>query len=115
MNIENFKTTLFNIIGASSKITGDLLLSGPTTICGEVEGLISTSSRLVLDRNSKMIGTINGHDVEITGFFKGEIYCTGTLSLRAGSEVAGTIKANKLVIYPGAVVDMEGSADSATL
>lgn len=115
MDIENFKTTLFNIIGASSKITGDLILSGPTTICGEVEGIITTTSRLVLDRNSRVTGIIHGHDVEVTGFFKGEIVCTGTLSLKAGSEVAGIIKASKLVIYPGAVVDMEGSADSATL
>lgn len=114
MDIEDFKTTRFNVMGANSKIVGELELDGPTTICGQVEGTISTTSRLVLDRNSRMSGKIQGHDVEITGAFQGEIICTGTLSIRAGSEVSGKIRAAQLVIYPGALVDMEGSADSAT-
>mgnify|MGYP003390300722 CR=1 FL=1 len=112
MDIEDFKTTRFNIVGANSKISGELHLDGPTTICGSMNGTIHTTSRLVLDRNSNMLGTIKGHDVEITGRFQGEIQCTGTLSLRAGSEVTGIINAAKLVIYPGATVDMEGSADA---
>lgn len=112
MDIEDFKSTRFNVIGASSKLVGELHLDGPTTICGSVEGTIVTSSRLLLDRQSTMFGTIKGHDIEITGRFQGEIQCTGTLSLRAGSEVTGTIHAARLVIYPGAVVDMEGSANA---
>ncbi len=112
MDIEDFKTTRFNIIGANSKISGELNLDGPTIICGVMEGTINTTSRLSLDRNSRMLGTITGHDVEITGQFKCEIHCTGTLSLRAGSEVTGIINAAKLVIYPGAIVDMDGRAEA---
>ena len=112
MDIEDFKTTRFNVLGAQSKIKGEFHLSGPTTVCGEVDGTIHTTARLVLDRQSRMQGTIHGHDIEITGYFRGEIFSTGTLSLKAGSEVSGTIKATNLVIYPGALVDMDGVADS---
>lgn len=107
MDIQDFKKTRFNVLGVNSKMTGEIHFDGPTTLCGEMQGTIFTTSRLVLDRNSRMVGTIRGHDVEITGHFEGEIECTGTLALKAGSEVSARIKATNLVVYPGAVVNMD--------
>lgn len=115
MDIQDFKTTRFNVIGAQSKLTGELHFEGPTTICGQVNGTLVSVARLVLDRQSDMLGVIRGHDVEISGSFSGEIHCTGTLSIKAGSKVEGKLHAAKLVIYPGAVVDIQGSAEANAL
>lgn len=112
MDIQDFKTTRFNVFGAGTKISGELYLEGATTLCGHVEGTLvaAPGTQLTLDRTSRVSGNVHGHDIEIHGRFHGEIHCTGTLSLRAGCHFSGKIQAGKLVIYPGAQVEMEAAA-----
>ncbi len=112
MDITDFKTVRFNVLGSGSRLKGEFHLEGPTTLAGEVEGVIHApaGARLVLERGSRMKGDIHGDEVEIHGVFEGAVSCTGTLALRAGCEFTGKVKAGKLVVYPGASVDMESDA-----
>ncbi len=112
MEIENFKHTLFNVVGKGTCLRGEIQLAGPTTLAGEVNGVVRGTDKIVLARTARVEGEIHAHDVEIHGFFSGEIRCSGTLSLRSGSEVMGVLKATNLVIYPGALVNMEGETGS---
>lgn len=115
MEIENFKHTLFNVLGKGTRLMGEIQLSGPTTLAGEVNGVVRGTDKIVIARTARVEGEIHAHDVEIHGFFSGEVHCSGTLSLRAGSEVSGVLKAVNLVIYPGSVVNMEGETKSPAL
>jgi cytoskeletal protein CcmA (bactofilin family) len=112
MDISDFKTSRFNIIGGQSRMKGELYLSGPSTLSGEIEGEIhaSSDSQLVIEKTARVTGLIRGHDVEIHGHFEGHLEASGTLILRPGSLTQGIVKANKLVIYPGATLDGETAA-----
>lgn len=112
MDINDFKFSRFNIIGLSSKINGDLFLSGRSSIEGHVKGNIFSEdeSILIIEKNAEIVGNVNAFNIEVFGKVYGELHAKGTLTIRPGSFVEGTIKSERLVIYPGALVNTKADA-----
>lgn len=112
MDINDFKSSRFNIIGLSSRIDGDLHLSGRSSIEGHVKGNIycEDESMLIIEKNAVILGNVNAFNIEVFGKVIGELHAKGTLSLRPGSVVEGTIKSERLVVYPGALVNTKADA-----
>lgn len=112
MDIEDFKAARFNIVGVGSRLKGELFLTGRSSVSGEIQGHLKASegSHIILEKTSRVEGSIDAHDVEIHGYFKGDLQASGTLSLRPGSSVQGQIKAARLVVYPGAQLNTETEA-----
>lgn len=106
---QDFKEFKYNILGANSKISGDLVLSGDAIITSHIEGSIKVigEGRLILERGSFIDGKVEAHDVEIFGTVSGEIKSTGTVSVRASAKISGSLESSKLVVYPGAIVEMD--------
>jgi cytoskeletal protein CcmA (bactofilin family) len=109
MDIEDFKTTRFNILGHGTRIKGELHFFGRSSVSGEIEGELVAleGSYLILEKTANVKGEISAFDVEIHGIFEGTITARGTLSLKPGSTVSGKIKATHLVVYPGAQLNSE--------
>lgn len=117
MNDQDFKNFNYNILGANSKIIGDLTLAGDTILNSYLEGniFVKESGKLVLERGSHIKGKIQAIDLEIFGSVEGEIECVGLVSIRSSGKVTGQIKAGRLVIYPGAEVEMNASTEEKSL
>lgn len=115
INDQDFKDFHYNVLGAKSKITGDLVLAGDAIINSQIEGSIEVlgQGKLILERGSFVKGKIKAIDLEIFGVVDGEIECSGLVSIRSSAEVKGQIKSGRLVIYPGAVVEMNASSQEA--
>lgn len=113
MNDQDFKNFNYNILGAKSKVSGDLTLSGDAVVNSHVEGniYVTDGGKLVLERGSFVKGKISAIDLEVFGTIEGEVICEGLLSIRSSGKVSGTIKSGKLVIYPGAEVEMKASTE----
>jgi len=112
INDQDFRQFQYNILGAKSKLTGDIILSGDSIITSFIEGSVEVidSGKLVLERGSFIKGKIKAVDLEIFGQVEGDIECSGLVSIRSSAQVTGSIKSSRLVIYPGAIVEM--TADS---
>ncbi len=112
INDHDFKQFYYNILGVKSQVIGNLILSGDAIITSSVEGSVEMldKGKLILERGSFIKGKIKAIDLEIFGRVEGEIECSGLVSIRSGAQVSGTIKSGRLVIYPGAIVEM--TADS---
>lgn len=112
INDQDFKVFNYNILGAESKFTGDLILTGDTVINSFIEGNIEMRGpgKLVLERGSIVKGKIKAQDMELFGSVEGEVECTGLLSIRSSAYLQGQVKSARLVIYPGAVVEMNASS-----
>ncbi len=107
---QDFREFEYNVLGAGSRIQGDLYLSGDAIINSTVEGSVELrEGKLVLERGSRVKGKITATCVEIFGTVEGDIECSGLVSIRSSAHVQGTIKSGRLVIYPGAVVEMNVS------
>ena len=106
INDKDFRDFHYNVLGAKSKITGDLVLSGDTIINSIIEGTIEVQEqgKLILERGSIVKGKIKAIDLEIFGSVEGEIECTGLLSIRSSAFVQGKIKSSRFFIYPLAIV-----------
>ena len=106
---QDFKDFRYNVLGSDSKIVGSLILCGDAIVTSVIEGSIEVQGegRLVLERGSYVKGKIIAKELEIFGTVEGEIYCSGTISVRSSARLSGTLKSGKLVIYPGAIVDMD--------
>ena len=116
INDNDFKDFHYNVLGAKSRITGDLVLAGDAIINSQVEGSIEVlgQGKLILERGSFVKGKIKAIDLEIFGTVDGEIECSGLVSIRSSAEVKGIIKSGRLVIYPGAVVEMNATSQEET-
>jgi cytoskeletal protein CcmA (bactofilin family) len=112
INDQDFRQFNYNVLGTNSKIVGDLILSGDAIITSHIEGsiLVLDQGRLVLERGSYVKGKIQAIDLEIFGQVEADIECSGLVSIRSSAQVTGKLKSARLVIYPGAIVEM--SAES---
>lgn len=108
INDHDFRQFNYNILGVKSKVKGDLVMSGDAIITSHLEGSIEVidTGKLVLERGSYVKGKISAIDLEIFGQVEGEIVCSGLVSIRSSAHVTGIIKSGRLVIYPGAIVEM---------
>ena len=111
---QDFKNFQYNVIGSQSSIKGDLILSGDSIVNSIVEGTIEIKDKgkLILERGSLVKGKIKAIDIEIYGTVEGEIECSGLVSIRSSAQVMGEIKSDRLVIYPGAIVEMRAISQS---
>lgn len=108
----DFKEFHYNVLGSKSRVKGDLHLSGDAIITSEIEGSIQVldEGKLILERGSFVKGKIFAVDLEIFGTVEGDIVSTGLVSVRSSARIKGSLKAARLVIYPGAIVEMDVSA-----
>jgi cytoskeletal protein CcmA (bactofilin family) len=105
---QDFREFHYNILGKSSSLTGDLVLSGDSIITSHIVGSVEVKDdgKLTLERGSFVKGSIKAIDLEVFGTVEGEIICSGLVAIRSSAVVTGSIKSGRLVIYPGAVVEM---------
>ena len=115
MNDQDFRQFHYNILGTNSRVVGDLTLSGDAIITSMIEGSVEVldQGKLVLERGSFIKGRIKAIDLEIFGKVEGDIECSGLVSIRSSAEVSGSIKSARLVIYPGAIVEMKASSQES--
>tara|TARA_Y100000385_G_C12768537_1_gene498268 strand:+ start:169 stop:549 length:381 start_codon:yes stop_codon:yes gene_type:complete len=113
MKESNFRKQNYNFVGLHTKLEGELKFSGDTIIHGEVKGtiIIQDEGSLVFERTACFEGTIYCKHLEVFGEVKGTVKASGTLSIRSSASVSGNIQANKLVVYPGAILNVESHTE----
>ena len=98
----NKPSPIDSLIGAGTVINGDINFTGGLRIDGTIKGNIKAAGdkpgTLVLSELAKV---------------EGEIECSGLVSIRSSAEVSGSIKSARLVIYPGAIVEMKASSQES--
>lgn len=113
----DFKQLNYNILGTKTGLEGDFKLQGDTIIAGKFNGTITVldDSKIILERDSVTSGQFFCHDIEVFGKFEGNIQSTGTLTVRSSGVISGKIKAKKMSIYPGAILNIEGETPEENL
>jgi len=115
MDKKDFKNFKFTILGAQCKLKGEFHFRGDVFINSSIEGTIKMidQGNLVFERGSSFDGTIYGHDIEIFSDVKGTIQSTGTLTIRSSANVSGNIRSKNLIVYPGAILNIEGHTEDS--
>ncbi|MBF0362276.1 MAG: polymer-forming cytoskeletal protein [Oligoflexia bacterium] len=116
-NYLDIKEQNFSFLGVGAKLHGEFRLSGVVRVAAQMEGelFVESSGKLIIERDGQFSGRLESDDIEIFGEVEGEIKSNGRVILRPCSKVNGKISCKDLVIYPGAILNIEGHTSSSSL
>ncbi len=93
-------------------IKGSVKFATELMIDGEVEGTITSSGRLTVGKNARIVGEINTRSVVVYGTIEGNVTAEERCELHSGCTLKGDIEAPRLVVDEDAT--FLGSAKIAT-
>lgn len=98
-----------SLIGAGTKVIGDVLFTGGLRIDGNVIGNVvadaSNASTLVLSEHARVEGEIRVTHLVVNGTVVGPVETTQYLELQSKAKVTGDVKYKTLEIQLGAIVE----------
>lgn len=98
-----------SLIGAGTKVVGDVHFTGGLRVDGEIDGSIIATpgkpSTLVLSEHARVNGEINVTHLVVNGEITGPVSVAEYLELQSKSKVTGDVHYKTLEIQLGAVVE----------
>jgi cytoskeletal protein CcmA (bactofilin family) len=97
-----------SLIGAGTRVSGDIHFRGGLRVDGEVIGNVraddSAPSTLVLSEHARIEGAVTVTHAMINGAVNGPIVSTEFLELQPQARIAGDVVYNRLEVHLGAIV-----------
>src|SRR4026207_1930856 len=98
-----------SLIGATTRIEGNVIFSGGLRVDGLVRGNVASVAEepgtLVVSADARIDGEVQASHIVVNGTINGPVHATETLELQAGSKVKGDVHYKTIEIHPGAVVE----------
>jgi cytoskeletal protein CcmA (bactofilin family) len=91
-----------NVIVEGSKIIGDFIAESNVRIDGEIQGNVSSSSKIVIGQTGLISGNLVCADADVEGRIEGTLKVEGLLTLRSKAKITGEITTSKIQIEEGA-------------
>ena len=96
-----------NVIGKTTKITGDIVSEGDFRVDGTIEGSIKTSGRLIIGKEGRIEGKAMCKNADIEGTIIGNLHVDNLLTLKETANVQGDVVMDKLSVAPGAIFNVK--------
>jgi cytoskeletal protein CcmA (bactofilin family) len=93
------------VIVNGTVIEGDFYSKNDTRLDGMIKGTVKCDARLIMGNAGEIEGTVKSTDANISGELKGDLEVSGLLSLSETARLTGSIKAGKIEIEEGAVLN----------
>ena len=103
------------MVGAGSRISGTLHLSGQAELDCQVEGEIEAPDTLIIGESAQIKARIHGGDIIVRGTVQGDIIATKRITLKRPAKVAGNISAPNLIIEEGVLFEGKCSMVSSPI
>lgn len=97
--------SVISIIGPGMKVVGDCQTDGTLRIEGAVFGSIQAGKAVVVGRDGSVEGDITTQDAVIAGAVHGTLVAESRLELQATSRIDGDIRARRMQLEEGAVLN----------
>jgi cytoskeletal protein CcmA (bactofilin family) len=105
---KNQQKTIETLIGAGTRIEGNITFKGGMRIDGEVLGNVKEEagqdSRLVIGENARIRGSVTCAHLIVNGQIDGPVTSTAQLELQARAKVLGDVDYLQIEMQPGAIV-----------
>jgi cytoskeletal protein CcmA (bactofilin family) len=106
------KSATPTLIGAGSKLEGELDCGGDLVVAGHVFGNAKVSGSLTLAEEGHWKGNVQPNTAVLCGELIGDIHVSERLEVRKTARIKGTIRAKSIAIETGAVIDGEMAVTS---
>lgn len=99
-----------SLIGAGTRVEGNIHFAGGLRIDGEVKGNIeatesATSSTLVLSEQARIEGSVNVAHVVVNGTIVGPVTAVESLEMQAKARIVGDVEYTVIEMHQGAVIE----------
>jgi cytoskeletal protein CcmA (bactofilin family) len=98
-----------SLIGATTRIEGNVLFSGGLRVDGMVRGNVSAlpdqPGTLVLSEHARIDGEVQVAHLVVNGTINGPVHAMESLELQAGARVKGDVHYKSIEMQQGAVVE----------
>lgn len=91
-----------NVIVEGTRITGDIVAESNVRINGEIDGNVTSTSKVVIGVTGRVKGNLICQDADIEGKVEGHLKIDNLLSLRSKADITGEILTSKIQIEEGA-------------
>jgi len=102
-------STIDSLIGAATRIDGDLHFEGGLRIDGHINGNVIASpeqtSVLVISEHARVDGEIHVTHLVVNGVINGPVFAGELLELQPKARVTGNVEYKILEMHHGAIVD----------
>ena len=90
------------VIGAGSRLIGDLISDEDVMLDGQIEGKIKAERMVTVGSGGELEGDVQARSVLVGGKVRGQILATERAELSATAVVHGSVQAPKIIIAEGA-------------
>lgn len=99
---------LDSLVGAGTRIDGDVTFSGGLRVDGEIKGNVcsagDTGGTLVISEQARIEGEIHVSSLVINGTVIGPVFSSEFVELQTKARITGDIQYNRLEMHLGAIV-----------
>ncbi len=103
------KATINSLIGASTRMEGNVVFHGGLRIDGHVRGDVlaagETPGMLVIGEHARVEGDIVAAHLIVSGIVQGSVTVSGLVELQPKARVAGDVRYRSIEIHQGAIVE----------
>ena len=90
------------IIGAKTKISGNLQGDEDLQVDGRLEGTLTLSHTLTIEENGVVVADVNVRTLVVSGIMVGNVTATESVQILESGRVVGDIAAPRVIIEDGA-------------
>lgn len=91
------------IIGAASKVHGDINVNGSVLVAGHVTGNVTSDDFVRVVESAVIAGNLTAKTAIIAGRVEGNVECETRVQLGKNASLLGDLRAARLIIEEGAV------------
>lgn len=92
-------------IASGVTVKGDIISPGDLRIDGVIDGKVVSKTRIVVGEGAKLKGSLYCDALDFWGSMDGDIYVRGTLSIKAGSKINGSVNVRRFEVEMGAEIN----------
>jgi cytoskeletal protein CcmA (bactofilin family) len=91
------------VVGAGSKMDGDLCVRGSARVLGEVDGEVQVTGDLEIELGGRVTGSVRAERARVAGRIEGDVFVRDSLELKTGAHLRGDVYAKSFRIQDGAI------------
>ena len=103
------KATIDSLIGASTRMDGNVVFHGGLRIDGHVRGDVLAAGEapgmLVIGEHARVDGDITAAHLIVSGIVEGSVTVSGLVELQPKARITGDVRYRSIEIHQGAVVE----------
>ena len=86
------------LVGAGTRVSGDLNIAGLVRVDGDIDGNLETTGRVIIGEKARIRGNVTAKAAVIGGIIEGDVYAPDEIQILATSSVYGDVITKKISV-----------------